>query len=143
MQQLGPSPVLQSVRAVRSASKLSFFQIFNDSLPYSIFATVGLIRYHTKRQETIWQQHLPNLFDIAVRSRLRRPTSSCPSRNRPNQLKMLYRVSALSPQAARTISTVFGAILLALKQSIIATCFSLLDSLKVWFYCAALNKNVP
>jgi len=71
LQPLGP-PVLQSMHAVQSAGKAPPPRIFNDNLLYSILADVKLIHYHLKWQVTILQQQLPNLFDVAFCSRLKR-----------------------------------------------------------------------
>jgi hypothetical protein len=68
-------------------------------------------------------------------------TSSHLSQNRPHRQKILDRVSASSPEAVHTIPTVSVAVLPALKQNIINR--SLLDSMKIQFYYATFNKNVP
>ena len=53
----------------------TLFQIFNDYLLYSILTDVRLIHYHPYWQVTVLQQQLPNIFDVAIHSRLRGATT--------------------------------------------------------------------
>jgi hypothetical protein len=77
---------------------------------------------------TTVQKQLPNLFDVAVHSRLRGATT-------PGVVLNVFPPFMMEPSIlAKNVG--------GLKQNFIAA-RSLLDSMTVWFYCATINKNVP